>query len=274
MKKITFTAIALMCALVSFAQITLTQNVDPVTIDGGIVCSNDAPSSIVAYRTYSLEAFGVENDFVVSSVEWGASGLTGAVDYEVTLTLWSADDEDLTGAEFTEIASEVVVVQEDEAGVLISTPFVANVPAGTQLVFTVSYPNDGVTFPAAGTNNAGQNSPSFASGDCIPGISDLEEFALSNAWVMNVVGEDVALNTDENALSQISIYPNPATDVLNIAVPSSIDVKSVSLFDVLGKKANVSLVNGQVDISELAVGLYLLNVETTNGTLTQKVIKQ
>jgi uncharacterized membrane protein (UPF0136 family) len=43
---------------------------------------------------------------------------------------------------------------------------------------------------------------------------------------------------------------------------------------VLGKKSNVSLVNGQINISDLAVGLYLLNVETTNGTLTQKVIKQ
>ena len=274
MKKITLTAIVLLCTLVSFAQITLTQNVDPVTIDGGIVCSNDAPSALVSYRTYNLEAFGIENDFVVSSVEWGASSLTGAADYEVTLTLWSADDEDLTGAEFTEIASEVVVMQEDEAGALISTPFVATVPAGSQLVFTVSYPNDGVTFPAGGTNNAGQNDPSYASGDCIPGISDLMEFNLANAWVMNVVGEDVALNTDENALSQISIYPNPATDVLNIAIPSSVDVKSVSLFDVLGKKSNVSLVNGQINISDLAVGLYLLNVETTNGTLTQKVIKQ
>ena len=274
MKKITLTAIVLLCTLVSFAQITLTQNEDPVTIDGGIVCSNDAPSALVSYRTYNLEAFGIENDFVVSSVEWGASSLTGAADYEVTLTLWSADDEDLTGAEFTEIASEVVVMQEDEAGELISTPFVATVPAGSQLVFTVSYPNDGVTFPAGGTNQAGQNSPSYASGDCIPGISDLDEFGLTNAWVMNVVGEDVALNTDENALSQISIYPNPAKDVLNIAIPSSVDLKSVSLFDVLGKRANVSLVNGQINISDLAVGIYLLNVETTNGTLTQKVIKQ
>jgi hypothetical protein len=90
---------------------------------------------------------------------------------------------------------------------------------------------------------------------------------------MSVTGEE-ALGSDTNLSEIISVYPNPATDVLNIAIPSSVDVKSVSLFDVLGKKSNVSLVNGQINISDLAVGLYLLNVETTNGTLTQKVIKQ
>ena len=274
MKKITLIAGALLFSVASFAQITLTQNDDPVTIDGGITCDNAAPSGITGWRTYNLDEFGIENDFVVSSVEWAPSSLLGAVDYEVVLTLWTADDFDILTADLTEIASETVILQEgDEADGLISTPFVANIPAGSQLVFSVALPDDGVTMPSLGSNGSAQNSPSYANGSCLADITDIADFGLTNAFVMNVVGDDVILNVDDNTLSQVSIFPNPATDVVNVKVPSSVEILSVSVYDILGKKANVTAVNGQVNVAELAAGVYLMSVETTAGTLTEKVIK-
>ncbi len=274
MKKITLIAGALLFSVASFAQITLTQNDDPVTIDGGITCDNAAPSGITGWRTYNLDEFGIENDFVVSSVEWAPNSLLGAVDYEVVLTLWTADDFDILTADLTEIASETVILQEgDEADGLISTPFVANIPAGSQLVFSVALPDDGVTMPSLGSNGSAQNSPSYANGSCLADITDIADFGLTNAFVMNVVGDDVILNVDDNTLSQVSIFPNPATDVVNVKVPSSVEILSVSVYDILGKKANVTAVNGQVNVAELAAGVYLMSVETTAGTLTEKVIK-
>ncbi|WP_339700362.1 T9SS type A sorting domain-containing protein [uncultured Marixanthomonas sp.] len=81
------------------------------------------------------------------------------------------------------------------------------------------------------------------------------------------------LSVNDSALSQVSVYPNPASDVLNIETPATVEVNSVAIYDVLGKRSNVSLVNGQVRVSDLANGVYILSLETNVGTLTQKIVK-
>ena len=87
-------------------------------------------------------------------------------------------------------------------------------------------------------------------------------------------GADCLLAVNENLLAKISIYPNPASDILNVKVPSTVTVTGATLFDVLGNNTSVRLVNGQIDIAGLANGIYLLKVETSAGTLTEKVIKK
>lgn len=70
----------------------------------------------------------------------------------------------------------------------------------------------------------------------------------------------------------LSIYPNPASDVLNIK--SATIVNNVSITDLSGKviKANVS--NNQVDVRNLPVGTYILKAETKDGFFTEKFIKK
>lgn len=88
------------------------------------------------------------------------------------------------------------------------------------------------------------------------------------------VGTDEIVGFGDNDLVGASVYPNPATTELNIAVPSNVELQSAQLFDVLGKNTGAVLSNGSIDIADLAAGVYILNVETNNGSLTQKVIKQ
>lgn len=82
------------------------------------------------------------------------------------------------------------------------------------------------------------------------------------------------LSVQDNLLSQISIYPNPASDLINLKIPSSIEVNNIVLYDVLGKNTGVDLINGQINITGLSRGVYVLNINTSAGTLTKKVIKQ
>jgi len=82
------------------------------------------------------------------------------------------------------------------------------------------------------------------------------------------------LSVRDNLLSQIEIYPNPVSNVLNVRTPAGLTVENAQLFDVLGKNTGAQLVNGQLDVSQLARGVYILNLETSGGTLTQKVVKQ
>src|SRR5690606_1836785 len=83
-----------------------------------------------------------------------------------------------------------------------------------------------------------------------------------------------ATSVGDHMLAAVSIFPNPATDVINIVVPSGLEISNVSVFDVLGKNTGVSLVNGKVNISGLQKGIYIVNVETNFGTLTQKLVKR
>jgi len=70
----------------------------------------------------------------------------------------------------------------------------------------------------------------------------------------------------------ISISPNPTSDVLNIKTDSKIN--AVSVVDMTGRKINVKLQGNQVDVKELPVGNYLINIETKDGVSTEKFIKK
>jgi hypothetical protein len=91
--------------------------------------------------------------------------------------------------------------------------------------------------------------------------------------LINLVADDAA-SVGDNLSSLISIYPNPTTDVLNLKMPSSIEVTNVAMFDMLGKNVGAVYSNGTINTSSFAQGVYTLKVETTSGTLTQKVVKQ
>lgn len=83
------------------------------------------------------------------------------------------------------------------------------------------------------------------------------------------------LSSNEFSLDQsLSLYPNPASDIVTINKASDISIDSVSIYDTLGKLTSLQLVNGQVNISALTSGVYFMNINTSRGTLTQKIIKK
>jgi len=264
MKKITLLAAVLLASVTMNSQ-TIAHN-DSDEILGGTVACPTEPTNYI--RVFDLaDEFEITTDWTITGVSFGTEVSETA---DITINLYTADDVDPTAAILTNIytGTEATVDLEISEHTLTAP---VTVPAGSIIVMELAESADGIVY-RVGSNDAGQTAPSWLSSETC-GAGTVEGFGFTNHYIMSVTGEE-ALGSDTNLSEIISVYPNPATDVLNIAIPSSVDVKSVSLFDVLGKKANVSLVNGQINISDLAVGLYLLNVETTNGTLTQKVIKQ
>ena len=264
MKKITLLAAVLLASVTMNSQ-TIAHN-DSDEILGGTVACPTEPTNYI--RVFDLaDEFEITTDWTITGVSFGTEVSETA---DITINLYTADDVDPTAAILTNIytGTEATVDLEISEHTLTAP---VTVPAGSIIVMELAESADGIVY-RVGSNDAGQTAPSWLSSETC-GAGTVEGFGFTNHYIMSVTGEE-ALGSDTNLSEIISVYPNPATDVLNIAIPSSVDVKSVSLFDVLGKKANVSLVNGQINISDLAVGLYLLNVETTNGTLTQKVSKQ
>lgn len=98
-----------------------------------------------------------------------------------------------------------------------------------------------------------------------------------------VYNHNLVSTEDEFFDQNLKIYPNPTTNLLN--VESKVDkILALQLHDITGKKINVNgrqSVNNEyqqqrftLDINQLAVGVYLLEIKTTKGTIWKKVIKE
>ena len=93
--------------------------------------------------------------------------------------------------------------------------------------------------------------------------------------VFFVAGDCEYLGTTNVKTSNLSFYPNPVKDVLNISADQKIT--SVSLYNVAGQKVinNVKADNGKVNVSRLTSGTYIVTAILENGkTETFKVIKK
>jgi hypothetical protein len=79
---------------------------------------------------------------------------------------------------------------------------------------------------------------------------------------------------DEDLLDQFAVYPNPASTILNVKAPDSVEINSVLLCDMLGRDTGLRSTNGRIDISSLARGSYLLRLNTSAGVVVKNVFKQ
>lgn len=82
------------------------------------------------------------------------------------------------------------------------------------------------------------------------------------------------LAVSDNAVkSSLKISPNPAVDVVTITANK--EIKSVSIIDLSGKKVKGEATSGKVNVSSLAKGTYILQVNYGNGAVENtKLIKK
>ena len=72
--------------------------------------------------------------------------------------------------------------------------------------------------------------------------------------------------------NSIKLYPNPAIDVVNIKTNQTIE--NVSVFNVNGQKVLEIANQSQINISNLPIGMYFLNINTNQSNQTIKILKQ
>ncbi|MFP3591629.1 DUF5074 domain-containing protein [Chryseobacterium sp. SIMBA_038] len=88
---------------------------------------------------------------------------------------------------------------------------------------------------------------------------------------LTVNATNSTLATAEVKKLQFGIYPNPTTDVLNIKTQDKIT--NAVIFDLSGKMINAQINNGQINVSSLTKGMYILKVVTDKAVYQQKFIK-
>ncbi|WP_051238808.1 T9SS type A sorting domain-containing protein [Gaetbulibacter saemankumensis] len=83
-----------------------------------------------------------------------------------------------------------------------------------------------------------------------------------------------ALSNEKFAIKNISLFPNPAEDILTLTIPNGVNLKAISIYNILGKEViNKPYLGNKINISNLTTGMYLLKLSTSNSDITKRFYK-
>ncbi len=95
--------------------------------------------------------------------------------------------------------------------------------------------------------------------------------------VVRASNADTLLSTDNFSTSKFSVYPNPSNGLVTISSDANSALSSVSLTDLNGRTVKTVELNGdsssQINISDLSAGVYMMNINSDQGSVTKKIIK-
>lgn len=126
---------------------------------------------------------------------------------------------------------------------------------------TLALQGQALTVLASGFLNPANNSngPAFGLWVALPTGGDLIPLPL------------VPLSTENFSTSQISLYPNPASNELNVSISSPTQNISGKVIDISGREVmNYNNVIEKIEVSALSNGMYILDLSIDNKSYQQK----
>ncbi|CAM3514467.1 hypothetical protein AEQU2_02964 [Aequorivita lipolytica] len=171
-----------------------------------------------------------------------------------------------TGGPFLWTHSQDGATGDVDRDVIVQLALPSGVPTGV----TYRYLNDAIP----GTTEV-LSGGLFISDDVVPGgvtMIGLSQSTPSNA----IFGLELipSLGVNDNAISSFSLYPNPANGKVNINTTVAGD-KQVVVYDILGKQViNTTIAGGELNISSLKAGVYMVSVTQNKATATKKLVVQ
>jgi hypothetical protein len=96
---------------------------------------------------------------------------------------------------------------------------------------------------------------------------------LSNGGIVQVYNLSNTLSNNSYVLSNLSIYPNAVSDILNIKLGDNLSLEKVNVYNAIGqivKTANTT----SLTMNDLSKGTYFLEVITNQGKATKKIVVQ
>ncbi len=77
----------------------------------------------------------------------------------------------------------------------------------------------------------------------------------------------------ESIENQIIIYPNPVMNSLNFCISENLNINSIKLYSILGKKTNRILDDyNKINVSHLSNGIYFVIFDTDKGLVKKKIL--
>ena len=95
----------------------------------------------------------------------------------------------------------------------------------------------------------------------------------NNIFVDNIQISNEPLSIEDVDGEVLSIFPNPVKDVLTINYDKAIS--QIDVYDVYGKLVKTfTTVDNSINVSDLASGVYMLNMQTEDGIVVRKIVKE
>jgi len=103
--------------------------------------------------------------------------------------------------------------------------------------------------------------------------SDFPELVLERFHV--VLEVEVNTNVSENANFHFEIFPNPTNDFIQVKTESNTLLETYQIFNSLGEIVldGIKPINKTIDVSSIPTGTYIIQVNTSNETVSRKLIK-
>jgi hypothetical protein len=145
--------------------------------------------------------------------------------------------------------------------------------------FTISQTSTSSSVAASGSTTFTIVFSPAASGNKSASISITNNDANENPYTIALTGTGLVATSVMDALNQgIKIYPNPAGNVLYVSSERK-NISAIILRNHLGAIVReMKIVSGQTDVSleltELSSGIYSLEMESSEGTIVRKIVKQ
>lgn len=105
------------------------------------------------------------------------------------------------------------------------------------------------------------------------GLNTITKGGTTNLYYIKTAYSTLGVN--QISKEDISFYPNPVTNELNIAVSNGIVIEKVVVYNLVGQAVRTieSSIN-TINMSDLSNGVYLVKVQTNEGTIDKKIIKK
>ncbi|WP_397300461.1 choice-of-anchor J domain-containing protein [Nonlabens ulvanivorans] len=208
----------------------------------------------------NIWATGAINDWLVTpEFDLGAAGHNMSALFDIALTEFGDD----TGIQ-TNLGSddEVQFLISDDAGLTWTALQVWNSssvisPTGQNIEIDLSAYSGVVKLAFWGTNGV---------------TPDSED---NDFFVDNFTIDATASNGDAFAKAGLKLFPNPSTGIVNIN--GTVVIDSVTVTNLLGQQLKTIFVNNEnavIDISDLATGLYLFEIQSGSSSATRRVVKK
>jgi subtilisin-like proprotein convertase family protein len=84
-----------------------------------------------------------------------------------------------------------------------------------------------------------------------------------------------ALSVSENEFASVKVYPNPTKGIVNVSLPQTSEVTTLTLVDIQGRqilKKETSNTSEILNIENLSEGVYILNIESGSLKTSKKVV--
>ncbi|HQV36726.1 MAG TPA: T9SS type A sorting domain-containing protein [Flavobacterium sp.] len=286
MKKITLLFL-LLFGFIGISQ-TISHSTSMTLSNTNVACNGGTPSTSSDnryFRYFKLSDFSITADYTISSVQFGVQTLTIPTlpdGFPVTVKIYATTSNNFPvayPAGYTELAQVTTNFLLADVETLVSVPIAATIPAGSNVLVEVGYlaqtaSSGNRIFLSA--NDLGESAPTYISSTACALVppTPLASINFPNAHlVLSVTG--TTLGVKESILQKVSVFPNPSKGKFTVDLPASVSIEKSTLTDITGKQMAINLdASNSFSISEYNTGIYILNLQTSEGVLNKRLIKE